>query len=427
MNWRHQALLLVLLLLGACTETATLTNSPSSKEVIKLWVAPNEAQEAFWKIAVDRWNASGLGLPVDFTTIPSTGNSEEAILKAMLADSAPDVSTNIFSVFAAQLADLGQLEDLTAFDGYDELISARQMENIMRGWQLDGSAYVFPIYSNPTMIWWRKDILQKLGFKGVPKTFDDVYWLSREYAKLENKYGMEVMFSPGWEHRWFDFISYYYAASDGAPYLTQGKSVYNNEAGLSVLQFINKMFANEWTAASFGEEDPLITGTAIGAVRGPWSIESYRRLYPHILDNIAIGPIVRKEVAAGETHTLADTKGLVLFKHSKVKKQAFEFISWVFSNEELSVLWLEKTGLPPARGDLSSNALFQNFYRSHPLAKAYADQVSASVPPAFTEFTIEVQKIMSNMMESIKYAQTSPEVAISDAVEKTNELLVRMQ
>ncbi|NOZ42222.1 MAG: carbohydrate ABC transporter substrate-binding protein [Alphaproteobacteria bacterium] len=413
-----------LLLVGGCSGSGSAAGDSARPKVIKLWVAPNETQEEFWKIAVDRWNKSGLGLPVTFTTIPATGSSEKAILTALVSGNAPDISTNIFAGFAAQLADLGQLQELSAMAGYWKLIAARHMGRIIQGWDQGGKKYVFPIYVNPTMIWWRSDILAKLGLKTVPRTFDDVYALSRKYAALDHKYGMQVIAGKNWQDRWFDFISFYYATAAGAPYIKDGKAVYDNAAGRSVVIFLNKMFRQGWTAADFDSDDPLVTGLVAGAVRGPWDIAYFRKIYPDILKKIVIGPMIANHKTEGKTFTFADTKGLVIFKSSRVKKQAFAFISWVFSNDDLSLLWLRKTGLPPARGDLMTNPLFRAFYRSHPLDRQYADYVDVAVPPAFIESTIDVQKTMGiDMIEPIEFGIKTPEAALTDAVRRTNQLL----
>ncbi|MCV5283387.1 hypothetical protein OFC15_30900, partial [Escherichia coli] len=74
---------LVALLLAGCSDRGD-AQTPAAK-VIRLWVAPNPAEERFWTIAVDRWNKLGLGVPVEFTTIPATGGSEEAILTALVS------------------------------------------------------------------------------------------------------------------------------------------------------------------------------------------------------------------------------------------------------------------------------------------------------------------------------------------------------
>ena len=413
-----------LLLLCSCSESGPTTDGDASNKEIKLWVAPNETQEEFWKVAVENWNNSGVGTPVNFTTIPATGSSEKAILTALVSGNAPDISTNIFSGFAAQLADLKQLHEFSSMDGYQELITARSMNRIMQDWDQDGKKYVLPLYSNPTLIWWRGDILRKLGFDTVPQTYDDVYTLSEKYAASDNKYGMQVIAGNNWADRWFDFISYYYAAADGAPYVKDGKAVYDNSAGHSVLMFLDTMFKNGWTASDFDSDDPLVTGLVAGAVRGPWDIAYFKRMYPDTLKKIIIGPMITQHKTRDKTFTFADSKGLVIFKSSKLKKEAFAFISWVFGNDELSLLWLEKTGLPPARGDLTENEIFKAFYEAHPLAEQYAAYVDAAIPPAFIESTIDVQKTMGiEMLEPLQFGTKDPETALADAIRRTNKLL----
>jgi multiple sugar transport system substrate-binding protein len=117
-----------------------------------------------------------------------------------------------------------------------------------------------------------------------------------------------------------------------------------------------------------------------------------------------------------------------LFKNSKVKEEAFAFITWVLSNDELSLLWLEKTGLPPARGDLTENKIFKAFYLANPLAAKYAAYVDVAVPPAFIESTIDVQKIMGiEMIEPVQFGTKDKETALADAIRRTNKLLKSKQ
>ncbi|WP_165776987.1 ABC transporter substrate-binding protein [Paremcibacter congregatus] len=412
------------LLVGGCSGSDQKAKAAPEGKVIRLWVAPDESQEAFWKVVVARWNESGLGMPVAFETIPAVESSEKAILTALVAGNAPDISTNIFSGFATQLVALGQLQDLSVMAGYPELIAHRRMEKIIQGWDQGGKKYVFPLYSNPTLIWWRMDILQKLGIDDVPRTYDDVYKLSEKYAALDQKYGMQLITGKNWYDRWYDFISLYYAASGGAPYITDGKASYDNAAGLSVLTFMETIFKREWTALDFESDDPLTTGLVVGGVRGPWSIPFFERLYPQTLEKIVVGPMIVLREGQGKTFTFADSKGLVLFKNSKVKEEAFAFLSWVLSQDEYSLLWLEKTSLPPARGDLMENAIFRAFYDTHPLARQYAAYVDVALPSAFIENTIDVQKTMGyEMVEPVKFGTKAPKDALADAVRRTNKLL----
>jgi len=401
------------------------TQAFAANDTIKLWIAPNETQEGFWKVAVSAWNETGNGMQVEFTTIPASGSSEEAILTAIASGNAPDVSTNIFSGFAAQLADLDQLVDLSTLDGFDGLVAARKMETIMAGWENGGKSFVFPIYSNPILVWWRADLLAKAGWDKLPQTFDDVYRLSKQVSVPGKTFGMKVIAGNNWWDRWFDFISFYDATSNGAPYIEGGKAVYDNAAGKAVLGFFKTMFDNGWTTYDFGSDDPFVTGAVYGAVKGPWNLSSFTRQFPEVLANVKIGPMIRETASDGLAATFADTKGLVIFKTSKVQAEAWEFLKWVFSNEDLTLLWLEKTGMPPARGDLADSKIFSTYYAKNPLAAEYAKYVGVAVPPAMITQTIDVQKSMGEMVEAIAFATKDVDTAISDSVAKINALLGR--
>jgi multiple sugar transport system substrate-binding protein len=409
-------------LLAACAGA----NSPTSQKPhqIRMWIAPNEAEESFWKVAVARWNQSGQGMPVTFTTIPTTGSSEDAVLSSLVAGTEPDISSNMFSGFAVQIADLKQLQPLSAMPGYQELINHRHMQNLIKNWTINGNVYAIPIYSNPTLIWWRSDILARYGFHNAPKTYQDVYQLSRRYAAAEHRYGFQISAGRNWEDRWFDFISYYYAASNGQPYIANDKAVFDNAAGLQVATFMNTMYRQGWTARDFDSEEPLVSGLAAGASHGPWDIGRFEQMYPDTMKHIVIGPMLTDAKSDRRAATFADSKGIVLFKSSKVKPQAFAFISWVLGNDELNLLWLKKTGMMPARDDLLTNPVFRTYFATHPRARVYADYVNVAVPPALNENTIDIQKAMSLQVVGALAAGTkTPAIALADAVHQTDRIL----
>jgi multiple sugar transport system substrate-binding protein len=393
---------------------------------IRLWVGPNAAEESFWKVAVARWNEAGRGLPVTFTTIPTAGNSEDTVLSALIAGTEPDLSTNIFSGFAVQLATLGQVEDLAAMPGYDALVERRRMRAIVPGWTQDGRVHALPIYSSPTLLWWRADLLEANGLSAPPRTYDEVYAFSQRYggARGRSRYGMQVIAGRAWQDRWFDFISFYYAAADGRPYLDGGHALYANAAGLQVATFIDRMFRARWTAMDFDAEEPLVSGLAAGAVRGPWDVERFANLYPDTLARIAVGPMVAATPSQEPAATFSDSKGVVIFRNSRVKRQAFDFLAWVLGDEAMNLLWLEKTGLSPARADLLENPRFAGYYRTSAIGRAYAEHVASARPPALSEHTIDVQKIMSaQLIEPLMTGQRSPRAALADAAARTDRML----
>lgn len=424
----QSAMLVLLLALSACSDSQR--QGPRGEKVVRLWIAPNAEEERFWTIAVDRWNKSHLGARVEFTTIPATGGSEEAILTALVSGTEPDISANIFPGFAAQLANLGQLQDISAMPGFDRIVGKRQLGPLLRDTTVAGHQYLMPLYYSPVLIWWRSDILAAAGMKDVPRTFEDVYALSRRRAQQGGGLGMQVLAGREWRSRWYDYIAYFYAGSDGAPYVKDRKAQYESQASIEALDFIRTMFQNGWTGMGSETDDPLPRGLVAGAAHGAWDISQYQRNHPEALKKITIGPMLRSarglRNAVGKTHTFADCKGIVLFKSSKVQAEALAFMSWVFNDDDLSLLWFKETGMPPARGDLMTNPIFAGFYQANPMAAQYAAYVDVGVPTAPIEETIDVNKIMSvQMVEAVYFGAKPVRQAAAEAARRTDQLLER--
>ncbi|MBB6063034.1 multiple sugar transport system substrate-binding protein [Thermosipho japonicus] len=396
---------------------------------IVFWTAPNPLQEEFWKPLVEEWNNSHPNAQIDWKTIPAAGSSEEAILTAVAAGSAPDFCTNIFSGFAAQLAEQGIIIALDQEYGQEffNLVKVRHMESIIEGWKLNNHYYVFPIYSNPILMWWRKDKLQELGFDKPPRTYSDIYKIAEKYANPPDKYAMQVVQGRNWWDRWFDFITYYYAASSGKSYIDtkRYRASFNDEYGKAVVDFIYTMFKNKWTAVEMGNQFSLSTGKALGVLQGPWSLNWAKKTYPEVYKNLWISsPPVPDNYSGGSIKTFADTKGLVVFRHSKYKKEIFEFIKWVFENPDNDVRWIEITKMPPAREDLTTNPLFERFMKEDPYFSTYAKEVGNAIPPALVSSTIDVQDAMTvYLIEPLMYLKSTPEDVLNKCVKEINKIL----
>lgn len=391
------------------------------------WTAPNELQERFWKQIATEYMKVRPDVEIVVEVIPAAGSSEEAILTALAAGNAPDLSENIFIGFAAQLADLGAIYPLDEFgEDFWKLVETRQMRNIIEGWKINGKYYVLPIYSNPMLFWWRGDILKQLGYEKPPRTYSEIYELSKKYSKPNERYGMQVIAGRNWWDRWFDFITYYYAASNGKQYIdpVKRRATYNDEAGLAVCNFIYEMFKNNYTAVELGT-NPFYEGTILGKITGPWEISWARQTFPEVMENVLTSPppVPDNFPKDAPVYTFADTKGLVIYQSSKHKKEAFEFISWVFSRVESDQLWIEITRMPPAREDLTSNPAFLA-YMDDPLFKAYAEAVKYAVPPVPIDKTIDVQLAMTtHLIEPLMYLKGDVKTILSESVKQINKII----
>ena len=423
---KERIIIVIILILLGWYVVSIINNKVVEKDsdVLTLWIAPSDQQAQFWDQVVKDWNKSGLGMKVVYSTIQTAGSSEESILNSLVTNTNPDICDNIFAGFCAQLAELNIIQELNNFEGYEQLIKDRKMEHIMRGWQKGGKNYVFPMYSNPVMYWWRGDKLKENGWNSPPVTYSELTKLAKKITIPNRQYAIKLFVGRMWWDRWSDYLAYYYAASDGKPYIEDDKAVFNNKYSVEVLDFYNSFFKNNWSMIDTSISTAFWEGKIFAEIHGPWDIPFAQQNYPDVLKNVIISPIPVPDNHKGPKYTLADTKGLIIFKTCKHPEEAWKFMKWLFSQEKYSLLWLEKTAMPAARGDLLTNPKFKEYYEKNPLSKAYAEYVGTAMPPALITNTIDVQQAMTNyIMEPLMYKTSTVKKALDKATKKVDEIL----
>jgi multiple sugar transport system substrate-binding protein len=143
--------------------------------------------------------------------------------------------------------------------------------------------------------------------------------------------------------------------------------------------------------------DPFETGTSMMSIIGPWQFAYWQQKYPQLKLNktyaLAPPPVPDSYPAGQAIKTFADAKGIVIYKQaSEAQQQAmWQFVKWVFSDPAHDLLWLQATGLPSARDDLSSNTAFKPYLDQHPELASFAQNIPNAVPPATTPKYTDIQ------------------------------------
>ncbi|MBG9587261.1 extracellular solute-binding protein [Cytobacillus firmus] len=364
-------------------------DSRDSVTTIEFWAAPNPTQQVYWKEVAQEFTKENPDIMVNVSPMKESPTSEASIQSAIAGKSAPTMSENINRGFAAQLAESKALLPLDELDGWDEVKKSRNMEDTMKGWEFaDGHQYVMPIYSNPMLFGWRLDILKELGFTEPPKTYSEMLNVAK---KLKEKYPDKYVWAKAdladptaWK-RWFDFFMLYNAASDGNKFVEGSDFTGDEKAGVEVLKFVNDL-REEDALMVRQAKDPFESGLGIFTDIGPWTISYWADKFPEMKWNetytLSVPP-VPDDMDTKDVKTFADTKGLVVYASATKEQQeaAMKFINWVYSNSENDLKWLEKTNLPPARDDLTTNETFKAFFENNPALQPYAAAVPNAIPP----------------------------------------------
>ena len=389
----------------------------SGSNGIEYWSAPSMELSRFEKEVVDEWNSTRWETPIDWKTIPAGNTSEEVILTAIATRTGPDVISNIFGGFAAQLADAGVIVALDTLPGFWDVVENRKMANIVRNdWFYKGHIYVMPVYTNPVMIWYNKKMLDKYGITELPRTYSEFFKLLEKVSVPNKVYGLTADVSSKWYRRWFDYLTLYASASGGEPYIDVDKNeaFIDSKYGIAVTEFYYRLF-DEGYAPRFEIQDGFEKGVFFASIKGAGNVVRIKRLYPNLKYKIA--PLLVPDFYPEDApvYSLAESKGMVLFKSSINKDKAWEFMKWYFSGEHDS-LWITLTNYLPAREDLTTNPIFTRYFDVNPTAKLYAEILDFTVPHVMTAKTVEIQTILNReLWQPIIFGTKSPVQASHDA------------
>lgn len=281
-------------ILSGCSGEGKKNADKNGETTIEFWAAPNITQQAYWKEMAKEFEKDNPKIKINVSAIKESPSSEASIQSAIAGKSAPTMSENINRGFAAQLAESKALVPLNELDGWEDIITNRDMNETVEPWKFsDGNQYVLPIYSNPMLFGWRLDILKDLGINEAPKTYSEMLDAAK---KLKQKYPEKFVWAKpdladptAWK-RWFDFFMLYNAASAGNNFIEGNKLVADDNAGIKVLEFMDDL-RKEDAYLLKTVTDPFETGVGIFTDIGPWTLTYWEEKFPKIV--------------YGETFTLA--------------------------------------------------------------------------------------------------------------------------
>jgi multiple sugar transport system substrate-binding protein len=390
MSLRH-----LLLLVALCTACGRVEGG---REVtIRFWAMGAEGEQV--AKLVPQFEREHPGIRVRVQQIP-WGAAHEKLLTAHVGKSTPDVA-QLGNTWIPEFEALGALRALGALIAESSVIQqSKFFPGIWATNVVDDTVFGVPWYVDTRVLFYRKDLLARAGWREMPTTWAD--W-RRSMEDLKRTLG---------DDRWAIFLPSNEWAQPailgmqaGSPLLKDGGrwGAFSDPEFLRAFEFYLGLY-RDGLAPVYGNTDianvfqEFERGLFAFYITGPWNIGEFRRRLPDELqDDWATAPLPGPTGPESGLST-AGGSSLVLFRESEHPVESWKLIEFL-SRPEIQVQFYQLTGdLPPRLEAWQDTVLSRN-----DKALAFRRQLDRVKPvPLVPEIELIMTKLIDYSEQSIR-------------------------
>jgi len=411
----------LVLALAACGGgSGSSSEAIAAKGPIKIWLSNNPEEIAWGKAMVEEWNAANPDEKVTAQEIPAGTTSEEVIGAAITAGNAPCLVFNTAPAAVPQFEKQGGLVPLDSFEGAAEYVESRTGSAAEQYKSSDGQYYQIPWKSNPVMIFYNKDLMEKAGIdpENPPlATYDEFLETSRKVvASGAAKAAIWPAPTSEFFQSWFDFYPLFAAETGGTQMVEDEAATFDSDAGQQVADFWATMYSEGLAPTEAAPGDAFADGDSAMAVVGPWAVAVYGDAV-----NWGVAPVPTSTgTSPEEIYTFSDAKNVAVFSACESQGTAWELLKFATSEEQDGKL-LEMTGQMPLRENLEST--YPDYFKKNPDYQIFAQQASRTVEVPNVANSIAIWQAFRDAYSSaVIFGKTSTDEALSSAAEEATDL-----
>ncbi|MEA3431159.1 MAG: extracellular solute-binding protein [candidate division WOR-3 bacterium] len=374
---------------------------------ISIWVSYNDEEYRTFTEIVQNYEELK-GVKVKIQRIPFDG-TEQKVLTALATRTAPDIA-RVDCAFVSRLALRGgvcALNEFGAGELVDELVPAAVSGNI-----IDGKIYGIPDQTNCLCLFYNKRLFREAGLdpEKPPSTWEEFISYGEKLTDVEKE-----IFGFGMRNTLWWTLPFFYTF--GARFIDEGKCVLNTEEAVEGLQFKVDLYskykieAGAWKSGAVDPDMGFQNDKYAMVLSGPWRIK--------ILLNIGIdfGVGMIPKGPAGTATTVGGTN-MVIFRGTKDKELAFDFLKFLVSKEN-QTRWANELGQIP----VNVNSFDDVDLIKHPYLETFLHQMKTAVPrPVIPDYPA-VENVVNQEIEAALSGKRSVEETLSVITEKVNKLL----
>lgn len=412
-------LILKLSLIILCGFVFVSCSGNKGKVQIDFWAFGAEAEHV--KVLTKEFEKLNPGIKVKVQAIPWTA-AHEKLITAYASDTTPDI-VQLGNTWIPEFVALNSLEDLDTWIRNSKSIKEKNFfPGIWKTNIIDGKVYGIPWYVDTRVLFYRSDILKKAGYNSPPKTWDQLYDVSKKIKKMYGKQEKYAFFIP--TNEWAPFIIFGMQA--GARLLKDNNSYgnFSNPKFATAFKYLVKFYKEKLAPVDMTLVSNLYQAFASGFfamyITGPWNVTEFRNMLPASLQNSWMtAPLPAYDNNKYPGVSLAGGSSFVMFKASKHKKEAWKLIEFLSKKSSQVQFFKMSSDLPSLIDAWQDTVLTNNKY-----LKAFYEQLQNVVPmPKVPEWEHIVSGKVQQYAEYAARGIMSPEQALK-LLDKDTDLIL---
>ena len=391
----------------------SLSCSESSKEtVIDFWGLGSEGE--FVKQLIPKFEAENPGIKVKVQMVPWTA-AQEKLISAFASNNLPD-AFQLGNTWVPQFAQLEGISELSEFIRNSKTV---KKENYFGGiWDtnvLDTLVYGIPWYIDTRVLFYRTDVFEKAGFSSPPKTWAELYQLSkkiRESHKGEEKYAIFIA-----TNEWANFVIF--GLQNGAEILKDNNTYgnFSSEKFTEAFTYLTNFYKEKLTPLGVSQVTNVYQAFAEEYfsmyISGPWNISEFKKWMTGDLKDKWMTATLPGPDENTRGISLAGGSSLVISKRSKHKEETWKLIEFLSKPETQIEFYHLVNDLPAVKEAWKDTSLSND-----PYMKAFYEQFNYVVAtPKIPEWE---QIVFSKLQQYVELAARNV-LTVKEALQKLDD------
>ena len=388
------------------------SSEESKIKTVKFWAMGTEAE--YVTKLVPEFEKRNPGIKVEVQQIPWTA-AQEKLITAFASNNTPD-ACQLGNTWVPQFAYLNSILSLDKFIGNSSVV---KKENYFNGiWDtnvIDSLVYGIPWYIDTRILFYRTDVMQEAGFNSPPKTWDELYLLSKKIKEANKNVEKYAIYIP--TNEWANFIIF--GLQNGADILKDNNTYgnFSSKKFTEAFSYLTNFYKENLTPLGVSQVTNVYQAFAeeyfAMYISGPWNISEFKKWMTGDLKNKWMTSSLPGPNENTKGVSLAGGSSLVISKRSKHKEETWKLIEFLSKPEIQIEFYHLVNDLPAVKEAWEDSSLSSN-----PYMKAFYEQFNYVVAtPKIPEWE---QIVFSKLQQYVELAARNV-LTVKEALKKLDD------